>query len=112
MQAIWDHSPQDFQKEAIPRLQMMRFPPHRPEVMLLVQGTGGGKLVVAQTVRCVECGFTLIIEPTLALAADQRSKVAQARNIYGPILAYQSDSTKKIFDNKATEQTEWYWCSF
>ena len=95
MQAIWDRSPREFQKEAIPRLLMMRCPPHRPEAMLLVQGTGGGKSAVAQTVGSVECGVTLVIEATLALAADQRSKVAQARNTYGPVLAYQLDSIKK-----------------
>ena len=94
MQAIWDRSPREFQKEAIPRLLMMRCPPHRPEAMLLVQGTGGGKSAVAQTVGSVECGVTLVIEATLALAADQRSKVAQARNTYGPVLAYQLDSIK------------------
>ena len=69
--------------------------PHRPEAMLLVQGTSGGKSAVAQTVGSVECGITLVIEATLALAADQRSKVAQARNTYGPVLAYQLDSIKK-----------------
>ena len=95
MQAIWDRTPQNFQKEAIPRLLMMRCLPHRPEALLLVQGTGGGKSAVAQTVGCVECGVTVIIEATLALAADQRSKVARARNTYGPVLAYQLDSIKK-----------------
>ena len=70
-------------------------PPHCPEAILLVQGTGGGKSAVAQTVGCVKCGVTLIIEATLALVADQRSKVAQARNTFGPVLAYQLDSIKK-----------------
>ena len=95
MQEIWDRSPRDFQKEAIPRLLMMRCLPHRPEALLLVQGTGGGKSAVAQTVGCVDCGVTVIIEATLALAADQRSKVKGAQNTYGPVLAYQLDSIKK-----------------
>ena len=38
---------------------------------------------------------TVIIIETLALAADQRSKVTSANGIYGPILAYQLDSIKK-----------------
>ena len=63
MKAIWDRSPRDFQKEAIPRLLMMRCPPHRPEAMLLVQGTGGGKSAVAQTVGCVEYGVRLLLKP-------------------------------------------------
>ena len=95
MQEIWDRSPRDFQKEAIPILLMMRCLPHRPEALLLVQGTGGGKSAVAQTVGCVDCGVTVIIEATLALAADQRSKVKSAQNTYGPVLAYQLDSIKK-----------------
>ena len=95
MQAIWDRTPQNFQKEAIPRLLMMRCLPHRPEALLLVQGTGGGKSAVAQMVGCVECGATMIIEATLGLAADHRSKVKRAWNVYGPILSYQLDLIKK-----------------
>ena len=69
-------------------------PPYRPQALLLIQGTGGGKSAVAQTVGCVNCGVTVVIEPTIALSADQRSKVARDRNTYGPVLAYQLDSVK------------------
>jgi len=62
--------------------------------VLLVQGTGSGKSAVAQTVGCVNFGVTVVIEPTLDLSSDQRSKVARARNTYGPVLAYQLDSIK------------------
>ena len=65
------------------------------KVMFLVQGNGGGKYAVAQTVGCVKFGVTLIIEATLVLAADQRSKVVQVRNTFGPVLDYQLDSIKK-----------------
>ena len=67
MQEIWDRSPREFQKEAIPRLLMMRCSPHRPEALLLVQGTGGGESAVAQTVGCVECGvpYLPILYPIL-----------------------------------------------
>ena len=95
MKEIWDRTPRDFQQIAIPRLLMMRCPPNRPQAMVLVQGTGGGKSAVAQTVGCVDCGVTLVIEETLALAADQKSKVGRARNLHGPVLAYQLDSVKK-----------------
>ena len=95
MKLVWDRTPIDFQREAIPRLLMMRCAPHNPQALLLVQGTGGGKSAVAQTVGCVDCGMTLVIVETLALAADQRSKVTSANGIYGPILAYQLDSIKK-----------------
>ena len=95
MTEIWDRTPRDFQNEAIPRLLMMNCPPYRPQALLLVQGTGGGKSAVVQTVGCVNCGVTVVIEPTLALSADQRSKISRARNTYGPVLAYQLDSVKK-----------------
>ena len=74
---------------------MMRCAPYNPQALLLVQGTGGRKLAVAQTVGCVDFGVTLIIVETLALAADQRSKVTSTNGVYGPILAYQLDSIKK-----------------
>ena len=95
MKLVWDMTPIDFQREAIPRLLMMRCAHHNPQALLLVQGTGGGKSAVAQTVGCVDCGVTLIIVETLALAADQRSKVTSANGIYEPILAYQLDLIKK-----------------
>lgn len=58
----------------MPRLLMMRCSPHRSEVLLSVQGTGGGKLAVAQTVGCVEYGITVIIKATLTLAANHVQK--------------------------------------
>ena len=39
--------------------------------------------------------MTLIIVKTLALAADQQSKVTSTNGLYGPILAYQLYSIKK-----------------
>ena len=50
--------------------------------------------MVAQTVGIVDCGVTLVIEETLALAADQQSKVKLASNANGPVLAYQLDTIK------------------
>ena len=95
MQAIWNRTPVDFQREAVPRLLMMRCVPNTPQALLLVQGTGAGKSAVAQTVGIVDCGVTLVIEETLALAADQQSKVKSASNANGPVLAYLLDSIKK-----------------
>ena len=45
--------------------------------------------------ECADCGVTIIIEETLALAVDQKSKVGRARNSYGSVIAYQLDSIKK-----------------
>ena len=67
---------------------MMRCAPYTPQTLLLVQGTGGGKSAVAQTVACIDCGVTLIIVEILALAADQRSKIEKSNGLYGPFLAY------------------------
>ena len=94
MREIWNRTPNDFQREVIPRLLMMRCTPNIPQALLLVQGTGGGKSAVAQTVGVVDCGVTLVIEDLLAVATDQKSKVRSASNAHGPILAYQLDSMK------------------
>ena len=95
MQSMWNKTPVDFQREAIPRLLSMRRVLYNPRALLLVQGTGGGKSAVAQTGGIVDGGVTLIIMETLALAADQRSKIVSANGIYGPVLAYQLDSVKQ-----------------
>merc|ERR1740124_733250 len=95
MREIWNRTPNEFQQESIPHLLMMRCAPNVPQALLLVQGIGGGKSAVAQTVGVVDCGVTLVIEETLALAVDQRSKVKDASNAYGPVLEFQLDSIKK-----------------
>ena len=95
MHDVWDRTPCDFQHVAIPSLLMMRCPPHRPEALILVQGTGSGKPAIAQNFRCIDGGVTTIIEETLSLAANQKSKAGRAKNTYGPVFAYQLDSVKK-----------------
>ena len=70
MNEIWDRTPRDFQNEAIPRLLMMNCPPYRPQALLLVQGTGGGKSAIPQTVGTVFGGVTLVIENTLSLGKN------------------------------------------
>ena len=95
MHLVWNRSPTDIQKEAIPRLLMMRCAPYTPQALLLIQDAGGGKSAVAQIVGCVDCGVTLIIVETLALADDQQSKIMSANGLYGPVLAYQLDSIKR-----------------
>ena len=73
---------------------MMRCTPNIPQALLLVQGTGGGKSAVAQTVGDVNFGVILVIEELLTVATDQKTKVKSASNAYGPVLAYQLDSIK------------------
>ena len=94
MLATWNRTPRDFQREAIPRLLMMRCVPNVPSAMLLVQGTGGGKSAVPQTVGAVTRGITLIIESTLSLSADQHSKINSANTANGPVKAFHLDSIR------------------
>ena len=94
MQSTWNRTPCDFQSEAMPRLLMMRCIPNTPSAMLLVQGTGGGKSAVPQTVGAVTRGVTLIIENTLSLSADQHSKIKSANTAHGPIKAFHLDSIR------------------
>ena len=94
MMLTWNRTPRDFQNEAIPRLLMMRCIPNIPSAMLLVQGTGGGKSAVPQTVGAVTRGVTLIIENTLSLSADQHAKIKQANTTHGPVKAFHLDSIR------------------
>ena len=91
MQLTWNRTPCNFQKEAIPRLLMMRCVPNNPSAMLLVQGTGCGKSAVPQTVGAVTRGVSLIIENTLSLSADQHSKIKSANTAHGPVKAFHLD---------------------
>ena len=95
MEQVWGNTPRNFQREAIPRLLMMRCYPNTPSALLLVQGTGGGKSAVPQTVGVVTRGVTLIIENTLSLSADQKSKVNRASNVNGIVKAFHLDSVKR-----------------
>lgn len=75
MSKVWNRTPIDFQRKAIPRLLMMRCVPNIPRGLLLVQGNGAGKYTVSQTVGLLDFDMALVIKETLALAADQQSKV-------------------------------------
>ena len=94
MLATWNCTSRDFQREAIPRLLMTRCVPNVPSAMLLVQGTGGGKSAVPQTVGAVTRGVTLIIESTLSLSFDQNSKINSANTANGLVKAFHLDSIR------------------
>ena len=94
MAMFWECCPHKFQREAIARLLMMTCSPYHPTALLLVQSTGGGKLMVPMTFGSVTRGVTLIIENTQSLAADQVSKFRNSSSRYGPIKAYQLDSIR------------------
>ena len=78
MTSVWNRTPRDFQNESIPRLLIMRCVPNTLSAMLLVQGIGGRKSSIPQTVGTVTYSATLIIENTLSLSADQHLKIKKA----------------------------------
>ena len=84
----------DFQKEATSRLLMMRCVPNIPSAMLIVQGGGGGKSDVSQTVGSATWCATLIIENTFSLSAGQHSKIKNTTTSHGPSKAFHLDSTR------------------
>ena len=88
IQMVWDKTLIYFHCENISRLLSMRCFPFNPQALLLVQGTGGGKSEVVQTVGSIDSGVTLVIVENLDVAANQRSKVVSANGVYGSVLAY------------------------
>lgn len=72
---VFGHSPNNFQSTIIPHILNMLCgqSPCRP--VLLVQPTGGGKSIVYQTISIINGGVTIVIENTLALGSDQKSKI-------------------------------------
>ena len=65
-----------------------------PQASLLVQGTGGGKTCVYQTVALLKCGINLIIQNTLTLSSDQMSKVASIKERIPGTHAIQLDAIR------------------
>jgi superfamily II DNA helicase RecQ len=79
MNTALGHHPRSFQRDVILYVLAMNNSAEHPiHPVLLVQGTGGGKLSVYQTIGVVKRGVSLIIENTLSLSSDQLSKI---RNI-------------------------------
>ena len=94
MELIWNRSPHQFQTDISSHILKMNCEPNNCEACLLVQGTGGGKSSVFQTIDVVDGGIVLIIETTLSLGADQASKIDTASTSFGSISSYQLDSIK------------------
>ena len=77
MSTALDHNPRGFQRDVIPYIIRMKpfNTPHPIHPVLLVQGTGGGKSSVYQTIGVIKQGVSLIIENMLSLSSDQLSKI-------------------------------------
>ena len=96
MSASLHHTPRGFQREVIPYiLRMKGYTPHPIHPVLLVQGTGGGKSSVYQTIGVIKQGVSLIIENTLSLSSDQLSKIKLISQRIPNVHCFQLDSIKK-----------------
>ena len=61
IQLVWNRTLTNFQREVILRLLMMRSAPNKPEVKVLVQGTGTEKSTVVQIVGCILNKLSLLL---------------------------------------------------
>ena len=75
MQSVWNHTPNQFQAEAILLILQMIANDKVPELILLVQSTSSGKSSVPQTTSVVSSDVTIIIECTQSLGSYQASKI-------------------------------------
>ena len=105
MKNVWSKKPRSYQLRAMATLLKLHCLDQRPRSLLLVQGTGRGKLTVPQTVGVVTCGVTLVIEHMLSLGADQSSKFKNARQHNGSVTAYQLDAIVNGDDVKTLTNT-------
>ena len=96
MQLVWNHTPTNFQREVIPRLLMMRYAPNKPEVIMIIKGTGPEKSEVVQTVGCMYCNVTIVIEKPSLLLWNSVPRQHKKINVYERVLMSQLDYTKKI----------------
>ena len=75
MLRVYGTRPKGFQSVLIPHILKMIAGAIPSSPILMVQPTGSGKSAVPATVAVVDGGVTIVIENTLALAADQCSKI-------------------------------------
>ena len=103
MVSIYNKRPYMFQKKVISHLlKMINYHLH-PRAILVVQSTGGGKSAIPQTTAVADGGVTIILENTLALAADQHSKIEniQSDNVF----SFHLDTVKTNDDKKQLSST-------
>lgn len=101
MMSVWGRRPKGYQRTVIPYLLQMMNNTIPPQAVLLVQSTGSGKSAVPQTAAVVNEGVTIIIENTLAISSDQKSKIENAKEVNGhKLLCFQLDEVKSE-DDKA-----------
>lgn len=77
---VWGRRPRGYQRYVVPHILKMLSNEIPSQAVLLVQSTGSGKSSVPQTVGVVNGGVTVVVEQTLALGADQCSKISQSKS--------------------------------
>ena len=73
MMNFWKKLPSMYQMKAVALLLPMHCAENKPSSVILVQGTGSGKLAVPQTVGVFTYGVTLVVEKSLSLGAEIQS---------------------------------------
>lgn len=91
---IWKKKTLSFQRIALLKLLNMHLFGVTKSCVLTVQSTGSGKSLIPMTFRVISRGVTLIIENTLSLASDQKSKFEHMNEHYGAVHAFQLDAVK------------------
>ena len=88
MENIWSRKFRDFQEEIISKICNMSEVGKKSKATLMVQSSGIGKSIFYQTIGSMYCGISIIIEPTLSLSADQKSKIELANSPNKPIVSF------------------------
>ena len=99
MVSVFNKRPYMFQKKVIAHLLKMINCTIHPQAILVVQSTGGGKSAIPQTTAVADGGVTIILENTLALSADQHSKIEQLKS--DKIFAFHLDTVKSKADKES-----------
>jgi hypothetical protein len=99
MVLVLNKRPYTFQKKAIAHLLKMINCTIHPQAILVVQSTSGGKSAIPQTTAVTDGGVTIILENTLALSADQHSKIEQLKS--DKIFSFHLDTVKSKADKES-----------
>ena len=100
MKSVWNKTPRAFQYEAIESILRMKDGTAENKATLLVQGTGGGKSAVMQTLATLLCGVTIVFENTLSLSTDQLSKINVVCQTNGMVKGYHLDTIRDVKDQQ------------
>ena len=104
MNNVWSRFPHLFQQPVIKNV-LQHVVNDNAHGNLLVQRSGQGKSTVYQTIGNILRGVAVIIQPTLALSADQKSKIDFAKITDYAVVGIQCDSIKSTLASELLEKT-------